>query len=368
LKTWLPELLEGGTSNTFVEILNDLDVAEFHSLKLLSGKESGLSFDPLKGDQDGVGIEVRRVEGGDGTVAIRLKGRKLEVRTSLKSDDDLLSRLQFAVLQIDSLVGRGPSLRIVFTPALPALGLAHSGLNHDLRSTPAMAFFAATYDFQKPLTARVKIDRLSLSILPGDNPGWRFPAPENGTLKDPLEAPLELSYARDRKWSAVLKVSTNFGKEDVRDLGEEDSPIHAELTSPSLTGPPPVSEAALAGAGAVAEGNDGGKAKGQQTKPFSSSKNKNPPKVGKAKTAKPLEEIGADERARLDDGTLLLELFRRYGRVHGSIVVTVNSGESDEEVAVLRFGDPSSNHPTPPTDQVIVDGQRSRTIQPSGVP
>jgi len=364
LKGWLPEILSKAPApEKWLDVvdLNDPQspVPQPAVLELLTPKELG-----LKSDRSADGTEIRITTGEDGSVAMRLEGQKLEMRFQSNPSDALLHRLQWSVLGISSKQeGHHASerpVRVVFTPVLSAVPFSSSWEIEPSLLDGAKKFFIAT-DHLKELQAKVRIDAVSLSILPRENEGWLV----STRAENALGRPLAFDWP-GTTWYAKLKVETYFDREDKKDH----SAIEAQLTSLSST---------TGASGKAGERNDLHSNVGQQPKngepapatPKEDKAHRQPPKGGPASdkktqtekkepapsgrstpatgTVAPVaDEISPDRLKKVNDRVLLSELFRRYGQVHGAIVVSVASPGSDKDVdvEVLRFGNaPKKSNP-----------------------
>ena len=111
----------------------------------------------------------------------------------------------------------------MLTPLLPTPPLSDSE-SMPPEWTGATGFFAAAHTFREPLYARIRIDRISLSILPRESGGWQFLDPKaEAVLGTELNHLFEINLPKDRKWPATLKVWTDSKKAESVDLKKDDT-------------------------------------------------------------------------------------------------------------------------------------------------
>jgi len=341
LADWLPKLLsKQQSSEEWVEIL-DSDFPEFPTVKLLVSKGLGIVAVPPTppAGKSRVDVRLTKDENGQGA-SISVKGRKLRVQRQSKSGDELLARLQFCVLLIDSEdpIGSGHErpVRVVLTPVLPAVPLSGSEIE-PFKSAGATAFFGVAQSYREILHARVRVDRVSLTILPRENTGWRLNIPAKD-FHEKLDWPLEIDW-RDGKWPAKFKLLMSPAEET-----DHPAAIRAQLDP---------SSAPKQNVGANAKEDEDKPARPPSAAATTAKKGSPKSKAGKKKSAPTgffpeADSSNEDENStvgltKAGDGALLYELFRRYGRVHGSIVISVRNGERDEDVDVLKLDDVPQN-------------------------
>jgi len=306
---WLSDILRNEESQNWVEVpVEGLQIPQPRGVKLrlLSGKglEPATSSPPDGSGDSGIEVYLPGPgpdqQGKDESVELRVKDGKIELKRRSIPTVELIDRLQLSILEIDPLLESEASVRILFTPVLPPVPLSDAKIE-PFESADANAFFKAIHA-SKNLDARVRVHRVSLSILPPGNAGWQVTKEAEAPFGKELNVALPINLP-DSRWSLTINVGPYV------DIGRFPGPraIRAELMDPP------------SGAGAKRRANadnNGGQAPEQHT---SSS--------GGSKVA--------------EDRDLLLRLFRRFGRVHGAIAIKVNNGESDELVDLLRFGDAS---------------------------
>ncbi len=367
LNGWLPEIASksNGKPGDWIEgyDLRELRVPSFSQLKLLSPSELDLKAVTLTKDDGKSVIEVGlttddpKIKARNSSIAFRLEGQKLEVQRPSQPSEDLLDRLQFCVVQIDVVqidpsVDAAPSMWVMLTPLLPVPPLSDSE-TMPREWTGATGFFAAAHTFRERLYARIRVDRISLSILPRENGGWQLLNPKaEAVLGTELTHLFEITLPKGRKWPATLKVWTDSKKAESADLKNDDTsegladskkddksfrPLVARVEpSPSATDPP-------------TKKNDTQNPKGLGSlEPSTKAKLKSTRKKAGSRLTDTSEPKNSDENPteaieKTDDGALLVELFRRYGRIHGSVVITVKQGQSNQDIEVLRFDNVPDN-------------------------
>jgi hypothetical protein len=320
---WLRGVLSNENSDQWVQIpVPDLGkVPPGATLKLLAGKESGLVATALEKDPGDGGIAVRLAKGGDGAVALRLKDSKLEGRRQSKPGDDLFDRLQFCVLQIESKLEIEQPARVVLTPPLPAVPLSETRSTHPAWER-AGAFFDAAHQFRGPLNVRVRVDRVSLAVTLLSTPdgGWSLSPPADSPLGKELIKPLEIGWPPDGKCATAIHVISNNPRE------YPDRPaLSAQLDPPSRA--------------RAEQGVEGGEDPSRIRPPGTKAR----PGAAALDPSSRSNGDRRDPQKAAIDPTLLFDVFRRYGLVHGAIVVRVMDPESKQEfdVEVLRFDNDS---------------------------
>jgi hypothetical protein len=358
LKRWLLDTLTKADNGTWVTVLEIEDkylVPPSPCLNLLTSKGSGLESRTLPSDQGEGAIEVVSRERQTGSVKMRLRdGHVLEVLRAEKLDDDLLSRMAYCVLEIrsslEALKTSGVEMRtarVSFTPELPGAPFFKTPWAIDeALSSGAKAFFKMTHKLQKKdLQARIRVHCMTLSFLPEDETGWKIDHKEKraeSQFDKKFSKTLELALS-DGRWPVELSVATRF------DGGEQSSSvIDIELIGPHSSGEQKAAEkpdenddvlepGSILGGGAVKKGK--GRTLTDRQNRARTARDSKPPDQGpvEAKDANsPDRRLG--ELAKVDPHVFILELFRRYGRLHGSIVVRVQNGSSEEDVEILEFG------------------------------
>jgi hypothetical protein len=307
---------------------------------------------------------------------------------TVESDNITFERLRFSMLEIESSKTDSKPflLRLSFTPQAPAIPL--SGLSpaegsqfkasDKSKDEDLVGLFKAVHQWSKsPINCSLEVEGISLSILPNQGIGWpqaipgmvnfskRFEAPV------PIEKPISPTPAQPAATVAAtgavvmkgkLKIDTRF---DFDDLAKPALAAELSFTEPAsvtkTADPPPMkpeeSTAELNSEDettqpASKEKGAGTKVKGSPTKGSSKGTTKSsgkgststdsrldsPPsqKTNKEETPKPAsEEEPAKSLADLlrtsSDEVLLTELFHRYGRLSGKLVVRIPQTASDSE-------------------------------------
>ena len=198
-----------------------------------------------------------------------------------------------------------------------------------------MRYFKRFITLKEQLIQDCAFDGVSLSILTPRNIPWRFNGDPSTRAK--LETSLNLAFSIDDdgvSFPATLTVDNNFD----RTANRLPHPIVAKLTI--------VSPATRVG-GDSRERDD--QKPHNEAKPTArrtqSDVDSNEPVSAKKKSKgnglsnKPDKSETTASNSREKDVLLLNDLFQRFGRVHGSVVVKVKSGASTEDVEIVRFGD-----------------------------
>jgi GTPase-associated protein 1, N-terminal domain type 2 len=301
---------------------------------LLLASELGFETSPL-GDDPGDGIRIhKKGHNNRGSwVAFRVKDQALQIRRSPELPEKFEDLLELAVLDIDS---PEESVRVMLTPVLPAVQLSEVKIEQ-VEKINLNTLFQAIHDAEGPLDPTLRIDGLSLSILTRMNIPWRFNDDPSATTK--LGTELNLSFSIDddgESFPATLTVDTDFGL-----TGKFHYPIDAKLTiiSPAkgATGSLPLREDQKPQKEAKPKGR---RKQNDLDRKIPAADKTKPKKNGPAREPDKSEPSASNSR---DSDKLLNEFFRRFGRVHGSVVVKVKSGASSEDVELVRFGDVPEN-------------------------
>jgi hypothetical protein len=349
IQQWLAATLEKAPKDDWAEILNvdERILPPRPYLRLLISQGSGLDSPSAQEESE---IEVRRKEEQSGPVKMRLRdGHVLEFYRDEKVNLDVLDRLAYCVLHIGSRLDDPKSpqsafstLRVILTPALPAVPLSRSAwaMDPDLEGG-ANAFFKLTDKLQKKeLDARIRIRRMTLSFLPGDETGWPMDQSKEKRAESLIGKELvrAIEILRDEAWAVDLNVTTHFDRRDrtiaaiVAQLAEH------RASSKGLTDEPTDEDNDFIEREPPFGGGDASKEK-RRAQP-----NQRKAKAAKAAkkanadlieiNAEPNRELRNSELGKIDSHALIIELFRRYGRLYGSVVVRIQ----DEDVEILTFG------------------------------
>jgi hypothetical protein len=360
LKRWLVDTLSKAAAGTWVTVL-EIEEDDKHLvppspyLRLLTSKASGLESTQLPPDQGEGGIEVSSREGHVDSVKIRLRdGHILEVLQAENLNHDLLDRLAYCVLEIRSrLEGLKTSqiefrpARVTFTPDLPAVPFSKMPWTIDKSlDSGAKAFFKMTDRLQKrDLRARIRVHCVTLSFLPGNETGWTFAhskeKPAESALEQKLVRTLELALP-DGKWPVSLSVTTHFDRTD-----RAESPIETQFVDPRPSSKQKVDEKPDEGYDAaqlkpIFDGSTVKKgAGGAGAEPSNRRRTPNAAKQAKKDAVETKVVMTLEQSMQisetLDSHAFMLELFRRFGLLHCSIVVRVQNESSEEDVEILRF-------------------------------
>jgi len=233
---------------------------------------------------------------GEAVAFFRLHGSGLLWKCRGEPNDELLDALRLCNLEIRSPSGPGaaPPSRVVFTPLMPAAPTGREWLKKPF-SEDLISFCASIYKRRQALKPRLRVERLSLSILPPDNDGWRSVDPGEAVVPNPVESRFTIG-----KLAASLGLKPHFDRDD------QDS------------GSPPIEVAFKVG-----DGDD----------------SKNPGKTTKSDPKLPdKKREPRDKQLAEGDGELIEKMFRRFGEVHGSIVIQTGDDGADQDLEVLRFG------------------------------
>jgi hypothetical protein len=342
---WLWDLLKDG-KDALVELADKDVLPKSSTLQLRFSKDLGLAFKQKSDGKPDQGIEIRlndetarKTGERDSSISIRVTDKKLEFRRSGRFDaptgEGLLDRLAFSVLDIipvqEHQLASAAPVRVVFTPRLHAIPFSDPA-DAPAEWEGAVAYLAAAKRFQDAVEPRLRVDRVALSIVPGERSWWPFDATKSAVpLAGTLTGTVRINGPKGGPWPVDLNVSAKA------DGGKR--PIVVQLD------PPP----APAGA---SNGDDTPKAEARARK--------NAARETKAKTQKRgLRPAGQPDREKADawgddpnspeglsrtaDPILLAELLRRYGLVHVSVVIRVSDGPGDKGVEVLRFGTAAPN-------------------------
>ena len=350
LKQWLVDMLSKAEKGTWAKVLDidDKDIPPSPYLKLLVGKGSGLESPQLPSDQGTEVIQVSSKGTQPSSLKIRLRdGHVLEIQQAERLDRNVLDRLAYCVLEIRSRL-EDPKLtqnnfrtaRVIFTPALPEVPFFPSdwSIGGELDSG-ANAFFRLTDKLQKDLQARIRVHRITLSFLPGDETGWKI----DRTLENPGESPLGKKFVRtlelelpDGRWPVDLNVTTHFDR-----TVQTTPPIECELVDSLSSGEKNAAQKDVAGPKTIFGGDSIEPRKSRTRAQANRARATKDTKRSERQHDEEEDETDPAPRVRqsgkLDSHAFILELFRHFGRLHGSIVLRVQNGASEEDVEILKF-------------------------------
>lgn len=278
---------------------------------------------------------------------------------------DVLDRLRFSILEIESSPedDRPFLFRVTLTPKLSAVPL--NGLNlmdtsfkiEESKKRDVNDLLLAIDRWQSmpdtnPLDCYLRIEGITLSILPGSNAGWSLGDIKMTKFKAPL-GPKELKLSNGgTNIAGTFNLETSFD----RDNDSSKPVIAAEFVIPD---PPGAAPAASVDAANSEGSTEAGKAETKETKtpapksstakPKKKTETKDDDRLGgtgteKEKEAKETKKvtpprddnaIAVERLPQLPDYLLMKELFRRYGRVRADLVVKVpRRGEAATASAV----------------------------------
>jgi hypothetical protein len=272
--------------------------------------------------------------------------------------NSLIQTLNFCVLRVKP--SEEPRLEVIqpvdiyFAPELPAIPVHGSWeLADEPLQSGANFFFGAIYEacqssHKQPLEPKFLLGSVSLSVLPSEVEGWGLVLVPGGAAwkpDDPLNAEFEMiqrGEAGITHWPFALKMKTNF---DLK--RSNNSPLIGSEVS---------RKAELTNSAEPKKEGDGSTLVKKETVAASSEKPPDQPQNSQGKTSKPAEiKSGqpkvAVEPPPLENGDVLLEMLKRFGRISGSIVIPLKArttGQNDgptEIIEILRF-DKGSSAPT----------------------
>ena len=288
-----------------------------------------------------------------GSGAVRLLSGSAKSRTRV-----LLNRLRFAVLDIASSVFDDADPFVIHLALNPKLsGIPTSGVTFSSETfkptesqkadlNDVLQMIAEQQKASQPIDCFLRVNRITLSILPESDPGWLV-ADGRSVISD-FNAPLHDEIRIHHPGTSSVgefRLETHFDRENMT----TQPAIAAELHFNPRNGQTPGDVAGSTqkvDVNPLKSGSDSDAAKASTTeekpetpeKPSAKPKNKKTVKTPKgiSKTEPNLEstvpEAGvekpslSEQLSKISDGVFLDELFRRYGRVHAEIVVRIRGG------------------------------------------
>jgi hypothetical protein len=358
---WIADKLTQEDPGAWVQVaaIDEREVPMLPMLTVLSSNGSGLGSTPLSNESRDRGVEIVLKDAaarGSPKLAFRLrKGadkRFVEVERPEKLSEDLLERLPFCVIQIvsdsEAASNRFPAVSILLAPELPGVPIDPEKwkIGTSLEES-ARAFFKKLHDLQKNVHVRIRIDRVTLSFLPADELGWRINSPVWDVVPGtPSTRVMSLTPPKGRL-PVTLNVATHLNDNTLPPIEVKVSgPNPPAKPAPGDTGAGSIGpEVKLSGSGDADSGHaqdgvrtDSSGQKRQRQPQAPRQKNNRAPR--KAEEPQPNAEFSPAQRPeKLDDTAFVIEMLRRYGRIHGSVVIRVQNGSSkDQEIEIVRFG------------------------------